>query len=56
VDGPYEGAYAPIYLGSWDFDLPGLEGTVAEMVIVRGGADPVTEEALDSYFKREFSL
>ncbi len=52
----YEGAYAPIYVGSWDFDIPGLEGTVAEMVIIRGGADAATEEALDNYLKRKFSL
>jgi hypothetical protein len=52
----YDGAYAPIYVGSWDFDIPGLEGTVAEMVIIRGGADLATEEALDSYLMRKFSL
>lgn len=45
-----------IFVGSWDFDSSGFEGTVAEMVSVRGGADPATEEALDSYLKGKFLL
>jgi hypothetical protein len=56
VDGPSDGSYAPIYLGSWDFDSWGFEGAVAEMVIVRGAADSATEQALDDYLKLKFSL
>ncbi|MEO7668484.1 MAG: hypothetical protein ABIW57_04040 [Polyangia bacterium] len=56
VPDPADGSYGPIYVGSWDFDSWGFDGTVAEMVIVRGGADPATEEVLDSYLKGKFSL
>ena len=56
VSDPSDGAYAPIYLGSWDFDTFGYQGIVAEMIVVRGPADEATEKALDDYFKMKFSI
>jgi hypothetical protein len=56
LSNPPDGAYAPLYLGAWDFDRYGFEGSVAEMIIVRGPADQATEQALDDYLKSKFSL
>ena len=55
VGTPSHGAYAPIYLGAWDFDWWGFQGAVAEMIVARG-ADEATEQALDGYLEAKFSL
>jgi len=53
---PPDGAYAPMYLGAWDFDTFGFQGIVAEMIVVRGHPDQATEQALDDYLKSKFHV
>jgi len=56
IANPPAGGYAPLYLGAWDFDTYGFQGIVAEMIVVRGPADPATEQALDDYLTSKFHL
>jgi hypothetical protein len=48
--------YRPIYIGDWDFDWLGFDGTVGELVVVKGATESATVAALENYLMAKYGL
>lgn len=48
--------YEPLYAGEWDFDLDGLKGGIAELILAKGASAPNTLVAVESYLLDKFNL
>jgi hypothetical protein len=48
--------YQPIYVGDWDFDWLGFDGTVGELVVVKGATESATVAALEGYLMAKYGL
>jgi hypothetical protein len=49
-------AYAPLYVGQWDFDIRGFEGAIGEVVVTKASPGSAWVTALEHYLLAKYEL